>query len=47
MPPEAQEITSIKVRSPPQPMKGTHWLNKLATAYTLVTSRGVDIHDGC
>lgn len=46
-PPQAQQITLIKVKSPSKPMKGNHWLNKLATAYTLVISKGVDIHDGC
>lgn len=45
MPPQAQQITCIKVNSPSQPTKANQWLNKLATAYTLI-SRGLDIHDG-
>ena len=47
IPPQAQQITFIKVKSCSQAMKGNHWLNKLATTYTLITSGGVSIHDGC
>ena len=44
IPPQAQQITFIKVKSCSQAMKGNHWLNKLVSAYTLVISGGVSQH---
>lgn len=46
MPPQAQQVTFIKVKSRSQALKGNHWLNKLVTAYMLVINGGVSIHDG-
>lgn len=46
MPPQAQQVIFIKVKSRSQALKGNHWLNKLATAYMLVINGGVSMHDG-